>query len=332
MNDITRNANQRLKILYLCKILSECTDENHFISMPEIVSKLAMYGIKSERKALYYDMEALRAYGMDIITVKGHTHGYYVAGRDFETPELKLLADAISSSRFLTEKKSKELIKKLEALTSVYEAKQLRRQVYVADRVKSMNEKIYISVDQIHRAIAENKKITFRYFDYGLNKKKIYREGTRTCSPYALAWKDERYYLIAHYEKYNDISNFRVDRMDSVEISEENSEPIPASFNLTDYISSTFSMFSGKAQRVTLRFDNSLVNVVIDRFGKDVVITKDGDEHFTVNVLIKTEQPEPFFGWLFQFGTKAQILEPTELCDKYAEHLKAVLGLIESSR
>ena len=252
-----------------------------------------------------------------------------MVNRDFELPELKLLADAVSSSRFLTEKKSAELLKKLEQLTSVYEAKQIQRQVFIADRVKAINERIYMNVDAIHRAIAERKKISFKYFDYDLNKKKCYCKGIRTCSPYALTWDDERYYLVAHYEKYDSISNFRVDRMERVEVLDEPAQKYPEGFNLSAYLNSTFSMFSGEAEEVKLRFDKSLINAVIDRFGENVSIAPDGDEHFTVRVQIKTEHPKPFFGWLFQFGTMVEIVEPCELKEKYKQHLKAVLAVME---
>ena len=201
MDDKVKNANNRLKILYLYKIFLDKTDEQHYLTMSDIVNQLKLYGISAGRKALYEDIEALKAYGLDIITIKGRVSAYYVASRDFELPELKLLADAVSSSRFLTEKKSSELLKKIENLSSVHEAKQIQRQVYVTNRVKAMNERIYLNVDVIHRAIAENKKIKFRYFDYNLQKKKTYRAGSRVCSPYALAWDDERYYLIAYYDK-----------------------------------------------------------------------------------------------------------------------------------
>ena len=216
-----KNSIQRLKILYLYKIMLEQTDEQHPITMNEIISQLNLYGISAERKALYHDIEALCTFGLDIKQLKGNSSGYYVASREFELPELKLLADAVTSSRFLTEKKSNELLKKIEGLASVHEAKQIHRQVFVSNRVKAMNERIYINVDTIHRAIAEGKKISFKYFDYDLEKKKKYRDGLRVCSPYALSWDDERYYLIAYYEKYSSISNFRVDRMESVKILEE---------------------------------------------------------------------------------------------------------------
>lgn len=324
MEDKIKNSYQRLKILYLYKILLENTDEHHHLSMPEIIKQLESYGIVAERKALYEDIDALKSFGLDLVSLKGRTHGYYVASRDFELPELKLLADAVSSSRFLTEKKSAELLEKIENLSSIHEAKQIKRQVYVTNRVKAMNERIYISVDVIHRAIAENKKIKFRYFDYNIHKKKTYREGSRVCSPYALAWDDERYYLIAYYDNRQSISNFRIDRMENVEILDENAVDKPENFIVADYMNSSFSMFSGTTQDVKLRFDNQLINAVIDRFGKKITIIADGDSHFTVRVKVKAEHPEPFFGWLFQFGTMAEIIEPCELRDRYIEMLKSV--------
>lgn len=324
MDDKVKNANNRLKILYLYKIFLDKTDEHHYLTMSDIVNQLKLYGISAGRKALYEDIDALKAYGLDIITIKGRVSAYYVASRDFELPELKLLADAVSSSRFLTEKKSSELLKKIENLSSVHEAKQIQRQVYVTNRVKAMNERIYLNVDVIHRAIAENKKIRFRYFDYNIQKKKTYRAGSRICSPYALAWDDERYYLIAYYDNRKTISNFRIDRMESVEIVDEKAVPKPENFIVADYINSSFSMFSGTTQDIKLRFDNQLINAVIDRFGKGITVIPDGDSHFTVRVKVKAEQPEPFFGWLFQFGTMAEIIEPCELRDRYIEMLKSV--------
>lgn len=321
-----KNSIQRLKILYLYKIMLEQTDENHHITMSEIINQLALYGISAARKALYEDIEALRTFGLDIKQLKGNTSGYFVASREFELPELKLLADAVTSSRFLTEKKSNELLKKIEGLASKHEAKQIQRQVFVANRVKAMNERIYINVDTIQRAISEGKKISFKYFDYGLDKKKKYRDGLRVCSPYALSWDDERYYLIAYYEKYQKITNFRIDRMEAVDVLEEFSEPKPDDFNVAEYMNSSFSMFSGESEEVKLRFDNTLINTVIDRFGKDIPVIPDDDDHFTVRVTVKAEPP--FFAWLFQFGKKAEIVEPIELREKYKKQIEDVLESI----
>lgn len=326
MSDNIKNSVNRLKILYLYKIMLEKTDEHHYITMPEIINQLELYGISAGRKALYEDIEALKTFGLDIVQLKGNVSGYYVASREFELPELKLLADAVSSSRFLTEKKSDELLKKIESLSSIYDAKQIQRQVFVANRVKAMNERIYLNVDAIHKAIWEEKKISFRYFDYDLKKQKKYRDGQRVCSPYALTWNDERYYLIAYYEKYDSISNFRIDRMESVEILEEPIKEKPKNFSVAEYMNSSFSMFSGESQEVRLRFHESLINPVIDRFGKDITVVPDND-HFTIRVKVKAEPP--FFAWLFQFGNKAQIVEPSELKDKYIEQLKSVLAIME---
>ena len=321
-----KNITNRLKILYLYKIMLEQTDEQHPITMSEIINQLKLCGISAERKALYQDLEALCTFGLDIKQLKGNTSGYYVASREFELPELKLLADAVTSSRFLTERKSNELLKKIEGLSSVYEAKQIHRQVFVSNRVKAMNERIYINVDAIHRAISEGKQISFKYFDYDIQKKKKYRDGLRVCSPYALTWNDERYYLLAYYEKYNRITNFRIDRMEAVTILEENSVPKPDNFNVAEYMNSSFSMFSGESREVKLRFSNDLINPVLDRFGKDITIVPDGNEHFTVRVKVKAESP--FFAWVFQFGGKAQIIESAVLKEKYRKQIEEVLNTL----
>ena len=326
MNENPKGSNQRLKILYLYKILLEYTDDEHSLTMPQLIENLEQYGIAAARKALYEDIEALKAFGADIIYEKGKAGGYKIVSRNFELPELKLLADAVSSSRFLTEKKSKELIKKLETLTSIHFGKQIERQLFVCNRVKSFNELIYLNVDAINRAISEHRQISFIYFDYDVKKQKKYRDGIRICSPYALAWADERYYLVAYYEKYNRVANFRVDRMERVDVLEKNGKKMSDNFNLIDYLNSAFSMFSGASEPIKLKFDNSLVNPVIDRFGKNVAIYPDDSRHFTVIVQVNTEQPEPFFGWLFQFGTKAQIVSPAHLNEKYGNMLNDVMA------
>ena len=313
----------RLKILYLYKILWEKTDSEHALTMPQIQSELRKYGVEAGRKAIYDYMDALRMIGAEIDSGIGKGTTYSLAARTFDLPELKLLADAVASSRFFTERKAKELIRKLESLCSVYEAKSIRRQVYIANRMTTDNERIYYNVNEIHRAIAEKKMISFGYFDYDIRKRKKYREGTRVCSPYALTWNDEKYYLIAHYEKYGSISHFRVDRMENVRIMDAPAQKMPHDFKLSDYMGSTFSMFSGEVETVKLRFGNTLVNAVIDRFGKQITIIPDGDDHFTVKVPVRTSSPEPFFGWLFQFGTDAQILAPQSLRDDYVKALNS---------
>ena len=317
---------QRLKILYLYQILTEQTDEEHTISMPEIIRQLENYGISAGRKALYEDIDALRSFGVDILSGRGASSGYAVVHRDFELPELKLLADAVCSSRFLTEHKAQKLVDKLGTLASKHEATQLRRQVYIAGRRKELNERIYFSVDAIQRAIREEKQISFRYFQYDIRKRRVYRDGNRICTPVALVWNDERYYLVANYAKYPDtLTNFRVDRMEDTNVLDVPAILPNEPFDPEEYQNETFSMFSGKAQSVTLRFANELVNPIIDRFGREILIHPDGADHFFIRVSIKTEKPLPFFGWLFQFGANAEIMDPPELREQYRAALQGVL-------
>lgn len=316
---------QRTRILYLYRILMEETDEDHMISMPQILKKLNEYGVNAARKAIYDDIAALREFGVDIGVGHGSAAGYCLLSRDFELPELTLLADAVSSSKFITEKKSSQLIKKLEGLASKYDAAGIERQIFVADRVKAANEKIYLNIDVIHRAIAEKRKIAFRYFSYDPSMKKSYHEGDHICSPYALTWSDEHYYLVAHYEKYPDnYTNFRVDRMEKVVLLEEPAKAMSRKLNLSKYLNATFSMFSGKAEIVTLRFENALMNPVVDRFGYNITSYPEDEQHFSVKVSVRTEQPMPFFAWLFQFGTKAEIVEPLSLREKYKDALSGI--------
>lgn len=321
----SENPNQKLKMLYLCKIFYEQTDENHYVTINDIIQLLHQYGVSAERKALYDDIDSLQRFGLDIITVKGRANSYYLGSREFELPELKLLADAVCSAKFLTAKKSTSLLKKIESLASVHEGKEIQRQVFVIDRVKSINERIYINVDTIHRAINEGKQISFKYFDYGLDKSQVFRPGIKIASPYALTWNDEKYYLIAYYLKYGDtLTNFRVDRMSEITILEDDILQSPVTFDISDYLNSTFSMFSGNTKNVVLKFDNSLINAVIDRFGKDVTIRPYDNTSFTVRARIKPEAP--FYGWLFQFGKKVSIISPDSVKKEFYEMLNDVMN------
>jgi predicted DNA-binding transcriptional regulator YafY len=249
-----KSSNQKLKTLYLLKILMEKTDENHTITVPEMISGLEMYGISAERKSIYDDIEALKNYGIDIICKKTRTYDYYVGSRTFELAELKLLADAVASSKFITEKKSDELIKKIGLMTSSYEAGQLRRNIYVSGRAKAMNEKIYYNVDTIHQAISMNRQISFRYFEYDIEKNKRYRNSGEkyAASPYALTWDDENYYMISRYEKHEGATHFRVDKMEDIEVLDIPSNN-DGTINVAEYAKKVFGMFSGEELSVDAR-------------------------------------------------------------------------------
>ena len=320
-----KSSNQKLKILYLMRILLTQTDEAHTLSVGDLISRLAELGVNVERKTIYDDIETLRQFDMDIEKEKTKPYGYYVASRDFEMPELKLLADAVQSSKFITEKKSRSLIKKLEGLASVYDAGKLRRQVFIQNRVKSMNESIYYSVDALHESITEGKQISFKYYDYNIHKERVFRRdgAVYTASPVALTWNEENYYLIAQLDEREGLTHFRVDRMSSVrqlDISRDGGVP---SFNLADYSKKVFGMFGGEVTDVRLRVGNHLVGAFIDRFGKDVIMAPDGDAHFTVNISVALSPI--FYGWLFQFGELCEVLSPQDLKDDLKRRAEAFL-------
>lgn len=324
---MAKNRNQKLKLLYLLKILTEKTDENHPISMPNIIAELDRYGISAERKSLYDDLEALEIYGADICSVKGKNSGYFLASRDFELPELKLLVDSVQASKFITKKKSMELISKLEKLASTHEASHLRRQVFVTNRVKAVNEAIYYAVDRIYDAISQNKKISFRYFEWTVDKEKRYRkDGERYIeTPITLSWDDENYYLITYKEKYKGFTHYRVDKMTDLEILGEVREMPEESFDPADYAKKVFGMFGGEETAVEVKFKNSLAGVVIDRFGDEVFMRKLDSEWFVAR--FKVAISPQFFSWIMSFGNRAEILAPYDVRQKMCKLLKELTDM-----
>lgn len=317
-------SNQKLKLIYLAKILLENTDEENTITVPEMIAELAKFGISAERKSIYDDLEYLQLFGLDICSNKTRTTNYYIASREFELPELKLLVDSVQASKFITKKKSMELISKIEKLTSRENAKKLHRQVFVMDRVKTLNEQIYYNVDKIHDAIAENKQISFRYFDMNVDKVKVYRKDGNLYkeSPVALTWDDENYYLITYKEKYNRYVHYRVDKMEKISISDEPRVMSEEPFDLSAYSRGMFSMFGGEEMDVSIMFDNELVGVVYDRFGVNVPIIKTDNKHFVCNV--KVAVSPHFLSWIISFGGKARILSPDSVVDELYNMVKNV--------
>ena len=326
-----RTENQKLKLLYLKELFERQSDEEHLLSMQDILDALAAQGIRAERKSVYDDILCLQQFGMDIVTVKGRNGGYFLASRTFELPELKLLVDAVQSSKFLSERKSMQLIAKLETLASGYAAGSLRRQVTVAGRVKTMNESVYYSVDLLHEAIQKNSRITFRYFDYDLNGSRRYRPGLYAASPYALCWQDENYYLIAHSERHG-LTHYRIDKMAKLSIADKPRVITEQArqLDLTRYGKTVFGMFSGTPQQVKLRFRNSLAGVVIDRFGKSAMLVPDGESHFTFTTEIVLSPV--FYGWLAGFGEQAEIMFPASVREDFADLCRRTLSLYETSR
>ncbi len=325
---MAKSANQKLKLLYLLKILTEQSDEEHCLSAQALIEALAAYDIRAERKSIYDDIAQLIDFGYDIVLVKAKTGGgYYLAGRDFELAELKLLVETVQASRFLTLKKSRELIAKIEKLASRSEARQLQRQVYVANRIKTANESIYYIVDDIHRAIQANEQISFQYMEWNLDKELVPRKDGKTyqVSPWALTCKDENYYLIAHEEESDAIKHFRVDKMGHIRVMTgvaRRGVELFERFDIAAYANKTFGMFGGREEVVTLEFENRYIGVVIDRFGKEISVRRKDAEHFAVRVQVALSGQ--FFGWLTGLGAGARVTAPEEVVAEYRTYLDAV--------
>lgn len=321
---MARSEKQKLKILALAQIFEKYSDEENGITMSEIISKLEAEGIPAERKSVYADIQQLNDFGYEIegSKLKG-TFYYYLLNRKFELPELKLLVDAIQSSKFITEKKSEELIKKIEGLASDKQAGSLQRQVYVANRVKTDNERIYLNVDAINNAINSNLQIDFEYYEWTLEKKLALRENgkKKNISPWALMWDDENYYLVAYEKESGLIKHYRVDKIRKIDILKESRDGKKEfeKFDMAIYAKKVFNMFTGDEQNVKLEFDNSLIGVVMDRFGRDVMIIPSKDNKFIVNVNVNISNM--FFGWIIGLGAGSKILGPDNVVEKLKQEI-----------
>ena len=326
---MSKGSNQKLKLSYLCKIMQEETDDDHWLTLQQIIDKLRNYDITAERKSLYDDFFCMNEYlGIEVIkeTVGRETY-YHVGSRQFELAEVKLLIDSIQSSKFISKNKSYELIKKMKGFVSRYDADKLMRQVYVNDRVKSMNESTYYAVDAIHTAIAENKQISFKYCSWNIDKELVPRKdgALYQVSPWALAWEDENYYLVAYDAEVCKVKHYRVDKMLKMNIVDEKrlGEEHFKNFDMGTYALENFSMFGGDIKRVHIEFPNDKVGIFIDRFGKDIQIRKVTDDRsmIAVDVAISSQ----FFGWIFSLGKDVQVTGPDAVVEKMREEAKAFL-------
>ena len=323
-----KTENQKLKLLLLKEYLEQNTDPDHPATIHDLIAHLEAKGISAERKSVYRDIQLLMDYGCDIVTTKGKTAGYFAGSGAFDLAELKLLADAVLASKFLTEKKSAQLLKKLGTLTSRHRAVELRRDLVVSGRVKSMNESVIYNVDALHEAIRAGSRISFRYFEWDRDKERVFRKGTRTASPYALCWDDDNYYLIAHTAEHG-ITHFRVDKMTNIRQTGEPriQTPETRSLDLASYGRQVFGMFNGSLRQVRMRFENSLAGVVIDRFGKDIMLIPDGPNHFTCMAEIMVSPI--FYGWIASFGTRVKLLSPEDVAEEYKSHIHSLIELYE---
>ncbi len=314
-----KSDNQKLKIFYILDYLQKNSHEDHPVRASELITMLqSSHNIQCDRKTVYSDIAALQDYGVDIVSLPGKYGGYYIASRNFELPELKLLIDAVQSSRYLTEKKSRELIEKLCNQCNEHDASLMKRSVLVSGRVRTMNESIYYNVDAIQGAISQNVQIRFRYFDWDFGGQRRYRDKPYIASPYGLCQDNEFCYLLALSQRHG-ITSYRVDRMAQIQLTEEPRLPCPELTGkaLHEHANRLFQMFSGDSTNVKLRFHRSLMNVVIDRFGPDTMLIPEDEDYFsfTVNVAVSPM----FLSWLIGFGAKAKVLYPESVVQQVRE-------------
>lgn len=338
------NVSQKLKILHLARIFLEQTDEDHGLSTPRLIEELAAVGVSVERKALYRDIDALRAFGLDIETIKGRPVSYALKSRAFTFGELSLIVDAVSSSRFLTEEKAEELIDSIGRLGSRHQASRLAGNVHVDRRVTRQSDSVYANVDVLREALRSNRKVEFSYFKTDVLKNRVERRPGRRylLTPVAIVYSDGFYYLVTYSDKHDGFANYRVDRMEALRMSDEpatRNEAI-AGFDVEAYRSGSFGMFSGERRNVTLLVHESAMNGVVDRFGDDALVTPgpsaptdrpcdcehpDGRRSWARVTTAMTVSP-PLFGWLAQFGDRVLVESPSEVEAAYHEHLKSILA------
>ncbi len=328
---MAKSQNQKLKLLYLIDILERKTDEKHPLTAAQLIEELAKVDVSAERKSIYDDVDQLIRYGYDIILNKSRTNGgYYLASRRFELAELKILVDSVQASRFISPKKTRELIGKLEQLCSIHEEKQLKRQVYVLNRIKTENEQVFYNVDMIHGAIHTNKQVSFQYYVWSTTKEmKLRRSGQRyIVSPLGLTWDDENYYLIAFEEEKKEIRHYRVDKMKSIEIMQEDRTQDSGyrTFDIASYGNKTFGMYGGTLETITLSFPEELTGVMIDRFGKGISLKKETDTRYCVRVDVVVSGQ--FFGWLAGLGKEVRILAPDTVMEQYRQYLTEIIEQI----
>ena len=323
---------QKLKLLYLIKIFTEDTDDQHALTLPQIAEKLDAYGVSAERKTLYQDFELLRDFGFDIIGQQARRNFYYHMGnRRFELPELKLLVDSVQSAKFITDKKSNALIKKLEGMVSKYEARKLQRQVIISGRIKAMNESIYYNVDKLHEAIGTDRQIRFKYFRSNINKEmELRKDGAwYQVSPWALMWDDENYYLVGYDTEDGKIKHYRVDKMWRISVADrkrEGKEQFKA-FNMPRYTKSLFGMFGGEEVKVTLEAENGMVGILLDRFGKDIPVKPVDADHFRTSVVVAVSSQ--FLGWIMALGDGVKIIGPDKVVTRMKEEIRLISQMYE---
>lgn len=314
----------KLRLLYIYKLLLEETDENHTLSTAQIQKALReRWGMEAHRITVGDDIQLLQMVGIEIGKIESTQNKYWMISRPLEQAELKVLTDAVASSKVITKKKSKDLMERLASLGSPYKKAELTSNICPEDRIKAKNENIIYNVDAINDAINEGRKVSFKYFSYGANKRKQVKNSGEPYifSPWALVWNGDYYYAVGWSDKHGGIGSFRVDRMSSVpEMLQEDAAPMPKKFKVSDYIKNNYHMFGGEVKQVELLCDGGVMDSIIDRFGYDVETEVVDDEHFIARVDVAVNNV--FFGWIFGFGGKVRIQGPEDMTEQYQEMVK----------
>jgi len=325
---IARGINQKLKLLYLYRILNEQTDENSALNATELIAELKKYGVTAERKSIYDDIEALRLFGLDVNISSDHGRGYFVGERLFQLSEIKMLIDIIQAAKFISESKSVQLIEKISTLVPINDRKNLRHQIVVANRVKSLNEAVYYSIDNLYRAIEQKHQVRFKYYTWDIRKNKLYKNRGQYyyVNPISLMWADEKYYLVAYDDFAAKLKHYRVDKMESVEVCDEYiSRPVrELKFNAADYAKRSFNMFGGEIKEVTLRGNIDAVGIIFDRFGRDVFVVPREDGAFSVTV--KVAVSPQFFSWVFGLGDLLTLEGPADIIEVYCDMCRKAIS------
>ena len=311
-------SEKKSRILHIKRYLEEYADEFHPVTMPTILKHLKKEGISASRKTVTQDINQLIESGVDVICNTGHSYEYFIGERHFELPELKLLVDAVAASGFIPPRKSSELIKKLTAFASEHQAAELNRQLYVDKHIKAESKNSYHTVDLLHRAINESKQVTFKYYEYDQNKKKVFKHNRHIYifSPYALLWNHDKYYVVGYSNKHGKAISFRVDRIATPKLTDTPAVPKPADYDIKLYTKSIFQMYEGaELQAVTLKCQNELMKSVIDRFGTDIETAIIDEDNFSA--VVEVSVSPTFFGWVFSFGGRMKILSPDTSVAQY---------------
>lgn len=327
---ILQKSKQKIKLLTLIDIFNKKTDDEHPLTATQLCQELKKHDIVAERKSIYNDIEVLIQYGFDINKAQNPKQGFYLATREFEFPEIRLLIDAVSTAPFITQKKTEELVLKLKSMVSGYQAEQITNQINAKNRVKYQNEEIYYNIDSIHRAIEYNKKVRFIYYHRKIiNGRALFDKGKKvTVSPYALVWSNDRYYLIANNKNYESVSNYRLDRMKSIDILNEDVRPYAeiteytTDFDVADYLKKSVNMFYGKQNKIELLCKKEFIEIIVDKFGTNISLYNKGKSNFLA--IINVYLSDGLIEWLMQHGDMVFVQSPECLREKILEKIKNI--------